>query len=88
MATLRTWLEWMEVDLDEAINLGNNTQWILPSDAYKAAVLGPTGLNRFDFPRPRLTGASPSSPAHLTPSASPDIDRSTSPAATRFRREV
>jgi hypothetical protein len=57
MATLRTWLEWMEVDLDEAINLGNNTQWVLPTDAYKAALMGPTGLDRFDFPRPRLTGA-------------------------------
>jgi len=56
MATLRTWLEWMEIDLDGPINLGNNTQWMLPTDAYKAALLGPTGLDRFDFPRPRLTG--------------------------------
>jgi len=63
MATLRTWLEWMEIDLDGPINLGNNTQWMLPTDAYKAALLGPTGLDRFDFPRPRLTGASPSNSA-------------------------
>jgi hypothetical protein len=86
-ATLREWLEWMEVDLDVPINQGKNTQWVQTTDEYKSALLGPEGVDRFDFPRPRLTGKSPmdhplaraddlsGTHAHTQPPGSPNCER-------------